>query len=76
MKKMIFGGLFVLLLMIPSMFWIDMERARNDKAPVFVVQTALYKDGGTKKYIGIGYTVTHYKQMEGRRDVVFKPFWE
>lgn len=44
-------------------------------SPIFSVRTAIYKDGGTRDYVGLGYKVINYNQLDGRTDVVFIPFF-
>lgn len=66
--------IFVALLAVVGAFIMDYQRALDDKKPIFVIRTALYKDGGTSIYHGLGYKVIDYNQIEGRKDVVFKSF--
>ena len=42
--------------------------ARYNKGPYFTIPVKEYKDGGTKEYIGFGYKVIDYNQIQGRRD--------
>ncbi len=39
-----------------SFFITDNIRCKNDKEPIFCIEVAAYKDGGSKKYIGLFYT--------------------
>jgi hypothetical protein len=69
-KKML---LISLVILIPiSIFIIDYKRAIKDMPPIFAIRTNLYKDGGTSIYLGFGYKVIDYNQLDGRKDVVFK----
>ena len=39
-----------------------------NKGPYFAIPIHTYDDGGTKEYIGFGYKVIKYNQVQGRRD--------
>lgn len=67
----------ITLIVIKSfiMLGTDYHMSQKDKPPKFALQTAIYKDGGTKVYTGLGYNVIDYNQLEGRKDVVFIPFY-
>ena len=41
---------------------------RYNKKPIFAIKTAIYDDGGTEIYFGLGYKVIAYNQTIGRRD--------
>jgi hypothetical protein len=49
--------------------------AKANKSPIFAIRTAVYKDGGTKDYIGLGYKIRKYNKLDGRKDAVFIPFF-
>jgi len=53
------GGLF---------FIIDYSRVKNDKSPIFCINTTIYKDGGTRECIGFGYKVIEYKLLSGYKE--------
>ncbi|OCA84150.1 hypothetical protein A8F94_15620 [Bacillus sp. FJAT-27225] len=53
----------------------DYFLAKADKPPEFSMLKDVYKDGGTKVYIGLGYKVIDYNQLNGRKDVAFIPFY-
>lgn len=53
----------------------DYYLARANKSPIFAIRTAIYKDGGTKDYIGLGYKIRKYNKLDGRKDAVFIPFF-
>lgn len=42
---------------------IDSNLVNQDKKPIFVVSKALYKDGGTTDYRGLGYQVIMWHRM-------------
>ena len=50
---------------------IDKKRALDNKRPIFVVRTAIYKDGGSKEYIGLGYKVIVFNTLCGYKEVKF-----
>ncbi len=43
---------------------IDNQRIKNDNDPIFVINTVIYKDGGTKEYLGLGYKIIKYHTIE------------
>lgn len=68
--KRISNIIFILILIIMAMITTDIVRvAKYDKKPIFVIHAKTYKDGGSKEYMGIGYKVIDYKQLQGRRDI-------
>ena len=50
---------------------IDKKRAEENKRPLFVVRTAIYKDGGSKEYTGLGYKVIVFNTLCGYKEVKF-----
>ena len=50
---------------------IDKKRALANKRPIFVVRTTIYKDGGSKEYIGLGYKVIVFNTLCGYKEVKF-----
>lgn len=40
-----------------------------NKGPFFAIPVHTYEDGGTKEYLGLGYKVIKYNQVQGRRDL-------
>lgn len=64
------------VLVIASLIMIgrDYYLTKEDRPPNFSIQADTYKDGGTKVYLGLGYKVIDYNQLDGRKDVVFIPF--
>ena len=68
--KRIINIVFIVILIIIAMISIDIVRvAKYDKKPLFAINTKTYKDGGSKAYMGIGYKVIDYNQLQGRRDI-------
>jgi hypothetical protein len=66
--------IFTIFLICPVLFFtVDLSLAKLNKPPLFAITTAMYKDGGTKEYKGLGYKVIDYNELdgEGRQDVVF-----
>lgn len=39
---------------------IDYHRIKNENKPIFAVKTAIYKDGGSVEYTGLGYKIISY----------------
>ena len=67
------------LLIIPAIvvlgvlfFTVDCMLTRNDKDPVFAVQTSYLSDGGTKIYTGPGYKIIAYAVLPMDDGVVCK----
>jgi len=68
--KFIINIFFTVIILIIAIITIDIVRvAKYDKTPLFAFQTKTYKDGGTKEYVGLGYKVIDYYQLQGRRDI-------
>lgn len=68
--KLAINIFFTVIIVIIAMISIDIVRvAKYNKTPLFAVITKTYKDGGTKEYMGIGYKVIDYNQLQGRRDI-------
>jgi hypothetical protein len=72
-KTILIIVLFVILPLI--MIGTDYSLAKADKSPIFSVRTAIYKDGGTQLFIGLGYKIINYNELDGRKDVEFIPFF-
>lgn len=71
-KKFLIGALVLGLFLMAGR---DLHLAKMDRPPNFSLLKDVYKDGGTKGYIGVGYKVIDYNQLDGRKDVVFVPFY-
>jgi hypothetical protein len=68
--------LIIFLAILPFiMIGTDYSLAQANKSPIFSVRTAIYKDGGTKTYVGLGYKIINYNELDGRKDVEFIPFF-
>jgi hypothetical protein len=72
-KTIMIIALFVSLPFI--MIGTDYSLAKVDRSPIFSVRTAIYKDGGTQLFIGLGYKIINYNELDGRKDVEFIPFF-
>lgn len=49
--------LLIILLVWLGIFLVDFMAIKTIKRPIFMVRTVIYKDGGTKEYLGLGYKV-------------------
>lgn len=68
--KRIINIVFAILLIIIAIITIDYVRVvKFEYTPLFAIKTKEYKDGGTKEYMGLGYKVIDYNQIQGRRDI-------
>lgn len=68
--KRVINIVFLILVIILVMISIDVVSvARYNQGPFFAIKTKEYKDGGTKEYLGIGYKVIKYDQVQGRKDM-------
>ena len=60
--------IIILLLLISILgfifYLIDTQRIKNDNDPIFVINTIIYNDGGTKEYLGLGYKIIKYHTIE------------
>lgn len=73
--KKIINICFAIIMAILIMVAIDViSVGRYNRGPYFAVQTKEYDDGGTKEYVGLGYKVIDYNQMNGRQDKVIGSF--
>lgn len=63
--------IFIIISIIIVIFGIDYICVENyNKGPFFAIPIHTYKDGGSKEYIGLGYKVIKYNQIQGRKDKV------
>ena len=68
--KRVINLLFVLAIIIIIMITTDYIRVTKfEYTPVFAIKTLELKDGGTTEYMGLGYKVIDYNQIQGRRDI-------
>lgn len=73
--KRIINISFTVILIIIAMITIDYVRVtKYGYTPLFAIKTLELKDGGTKEYMGLGYKVIDYNQIQGRRDIEIG-FW-
>ena len=61
-KKLIFVFLILIFVCI-----VDFTLALSDKRPIFVVGSAIVKDGGTQQYYGLGYKVIGWKRLSTKQ---------
>lgn len=50
-------------------FAIDYNRIQKQGKPIFCINVATYRDGGTKEYYGLGYKVIDFHTLEGFDDI-------
>lgn len=50
-------------------FTIDYSRVQKQEKPIFCINIATYKDGGTKEYYGLGYKVIDFHTLAGFDDI-------
>lgn len=70
MKK--YKKLIIVLLVLIFVYAVDFTLVSYNKRPIFVIQGAMVKDGGTRQYYGVGYKVIGwhaltFKQIDGRK---------
>ncbi len=67
--KKIINITFIIIIAIICFITIDTVLVNKyEKRPIFAIHTKTYDDGGTKVYLGLGYKVIRYHQVQGRRD--------
>jgi hypothetical protein len=55
---------------------VDYKLAVQEIPPKFAFKKSVLKDGGSTVYLGFGYIITDYNQMDGRNDIQFtSPFF-
>jgi hypothetical protein len=64
-KILIWGAALIIFSFVTNK--IDSKLVSQDKRPIFVLPTAVAKDGGTTIYIGLGYKVIGWKRLESRQ---------
>lgn len=67
--KIIISVIGTLLILFFTFFITDNVRVKKDKKPFFAIMTAVYKDGGSIKYVGFLYTVYRVKDI-GDEEVI------
>jgi lipopolysaccharide export system protein LptC len=70
-RKLFYFGIAIIVLGPIVMFGVDYNLVKNQKTPMFAGKTAVYKDGGSVEYKGIGYEIIDYNKIDGRDDIVF-----
>lgn len=60
---LIIVGILVLLALI--CFCVDYSRVKKQEKPIFCINLATYRDGGTKEYYGLGYKVIDFNRTDG-----------
>lgn len=73
--KLFINVFFTIIILIIVMISVDVVCvSKYNIGPFFAIKTKSYKDGGSKEYIGLGYKVIKYKQIQGRRDTELGTF--
>ena len=68
--KKIINIIFTIVIVAVVMITIDYVRVTKfEYTPLFAIKTLELKDGGTTEYMGLGYKVIDYNQIQGRRDI-------
>ncbi|MFR2535037.1 MAG: hypothetical protein ACLTEH_03265 [Clostridia bacterium] len=63
-----------ILIALSFLFWVmDYARVQKKEKPIFCINIATYRDGGTKEYYGLGYKVIVFnKILESSQDTYYK----
>lgn len=67
--KILFIVLGIIVVLGAIFFVIDYDRAKKQEKPIFCINIATYRDGGTKEYLGLGYKVIDFHTLEGFDDI-------
>ena len=59
----------IIIILILLMMLIDFNRVVDNMEPLFCVTKAVYEDGVTKEYIGLGYKIFNYNKLNEERIV-------
>ncbi len=71
MKKKTISILTVIIILWACIFTTDYVRVKKSKPPVFSKLTDIYEDGGSKEYLGLGYKIIKFNELEdGRKHTV------
>ena len=55
-----------IIVVLGIIFYIfDYNRIKNNKTPIFCINSATYMDGGSKEYLGLGYKVIDFNRTNG-----------
>lgn len=64
-KRRIILSIIISICVIWTAFFItDLVRCKNDKEPIFCVEIAQYKDGGSTKHLGLFYNYYRVKKID------------
>jgi hypothetical protein len=61
-KVIVILGVLIIIGLI--LFTVDFSKVNNNKRPIFCVKTQIYADGASIEYIGFGYKVIKYVNLE------------
>lgn len=67
--KVILIILGVIILLGLTFFAVDYNRVKNREKPIFCINTAIIRDGGTKEYLGLGYKVIDFNELNGYDEI-------
>lgn len=68
--KRLLISVIVLVIVISTLFCADVYKILNDNEPMFSIKKAVYEDGGTVEYIGLGYKIFKIKKVEYSMDQI------
>ena len=67
--KKIINITFIIIIILICLITTDIILVNKyEKGPIFAIHTKTIDDGGSKVYLGLGYKVIKYHQVQGRRD--------
>ena len=67
--KKIINIIFIIIIILICLITTDIILVNKyEKGPIFAIHTKTIDDGGSKVYLGLGYKVIKYHQVQGRRD--------
>lgn len=64
--KVIVLILVLLIIMAILFFLVDLQQVKNNRDPIFCINTLTYRDGGSKEYLGLGYKIIKYHNNSGK----------
>ena len=68
--KRLLISVIVLVIVISTLFCADVYKILNGNEPMFSIKKAVYEDGGTVEYIGLGYKIFKIKKVEYSMDQI------
>lgn len=77
MKKVCIAIIIVIvliLILIGIFYLVDSNRAANNEAPIFCIESVTAADGGTKIYLGLGYKVIKFNTLSGYKKTKIGPW--